>query len=138
MTINMSSMTLEENFEALMKNYQAVTSTNEELKNQKEELKSQNKYLQKLRSNIKQIQKVLESPSGSVHGDKEASNLVSSSSEEEPLRRVRRARRAPYNSNDFKIEIPKFEGRLDHDEFLEWLHTVERIFDYKDVPEERK
>jgi len=30
----------------------------------------------------------------------------------------------PSNSNGFKIEIPKFEDKLDLDEFLEWLHTV--------------
>ena len=28
------------------------------------------------------------------------------------------------NSNDFKVEIPEFEGTLDPNEFLEWLHTV--------------
>ena len=44
-SVNMSSVTLGEKFEALMKNYQVVTSTNEEWKNQKEELKIQNEYL---------------------------------------------------------------------------------------------
>jgi len=44
----------------------------------------------------------------------------------------------PTNSNDFRVEFPKFEGKLDPDEFLEWLHTVEQIFDYKEVPEEKK
>lgn len=87
---------------------------------------------------MKQKQKALESPSISVHGDEEASNLVSSSSEEEPLKRVKEARRALCNSNDFKVEIPEFEGKLDSDEFLEWLHTVERIFDYKDILEDNK
>jgi len=37
--------------------------------------------------------------------------------------------------NDFKVEIPKFEGKLDPDEFLEWLHTVEEVYDYKDIPD---
>ena len=78
---------------------------------------------------MKQKQKALEIPSGSVHGDEEASNSISSSSEEEPLRRVREARRAPCNSNDLKIEILEFEGKLDPDEFLKWVHTVERIFE---------
>jgi len=45
--------------------------------------------------------------------------LVSSSSEAEPLRRFREARIAPHNSNDFKVEIPEFEGKLYPDEFLE-------------------
>ena len=101
-----------------MKNYQAVTST--ELKNKKEELKSQNEYLRKqLRNDIKLKQKALESPFGFVHNDEEASNLLSSSSEEEPLRRVGEARRAPCNSNDLKVAIPEFKGKLDSDEFLE-------------------
>jgi len=38
----------------------------------------------------------------------------------------------------FKVKIPEFEGRLDPDEFLEWLQTVERVFEYKDVPEDKK
>jgi len=39
----MSSMTLEEMFEALVKNFEAMTSTDKELKNQKGESKSHNK-----------------------------------------------------------------------------------------------
>ena len=42
------------------------------------------------------------------------------------------------NSNDFRVEIPEYEGRLDPEDFLDWLHTVERVFEYKDVPEEKK
>ena len=37
-----------------------------------------------------------------------------------------------------KIEIPEFEGRLDLDEFHDWLHTVKRVFDYKDILEDKK
>ena len=89
-------------------------------------MEKQNEYLQKqLWDDMKQKQKALESPSASVHDEDEASNLNSSSSDEEPQRRVRGARRTPQNSNDFKVEIPKFEGKLDTNEFLEWLHTVE-------------
>jgi len=64
--------------------------------------------------------------------------MNSSSKEEEPLRTVRGGRRTPQNSNDFKVEIPEFEGKLDPDEFLEWLHTMERVFDYKDIPDDKK
>jgi len=35
-------------------------------------------------------------------------------------------------------DIPEFEGQLDPDSFLDWLRTVERVFDYKDVPDEKK
>jgi len=39
---------------------------------------------------------------------------------------------------DFKGEIPKFEGQLNLDDFLDWLNTVERAFEYKDVPDDKK
>ena len=39
---------------------------------------------------------------------------------------------------DFKVDIPEFEGKLDPDEFLDWLQTVERVFDFKDIPDEKK
>jgi len=42
------------------------------------------------------------------------------------------------NFKDFTVKIPKFEGKLHPDEFLDWLHTVEHIFDYKDIPEDKK
>ncbi|VFQ96437.1 unnamed protein product [Cuscuta campestris] len=38
-------------------------------------------------------------------------------------------------ANDFKVDI---EGKNDPDDFLVWLETVERVFDFKDVPEEKK
>ena len=58
--------------------------------------------------------------------------------DEEPRRTPCREWRPPTNSNDFRVELPGFEEKLDPDEFLEWLHTVERIFDYKEVPEDKK
>ena len=42
------------------------------------------------------------------------------------------------NSNDFKVEIPEFEGKLDPERFLDWLHAVECIFKYEDVPNSKK
>ena len=39
---------------------------------------------------------------------------------------------------DFKVEIPKFEGQLNSDEFIDWMNTVERVFEYKDVPNDKK
>jgi len=41
----------------------------------------------------------------------------SSNGEEEP-RRGQKERREPANSNNFRVEIPNFEGKLDLDEFL--------------------
>ena len=37
-----------------------------------------------------------------------------------------------------KIDIPEFEGRMHPDDFLDWLHTIERVFEYLEVPEEKK
>ncbi|KAL5760599.1 hypothetical protein ACOSQ2_019437 [Xanthoceras sorbifolium] len=37
-----------------------------------------------------------------------------------------------------KVEISEFEGKSQPDEFVEWLNTVDRIFDYQDVPENKK
>jgi len=36
------------------------------------------------------------------------------------------------------VDIPEFEGKLDLHELLDWLQTVERMFDYKDIPNEKK
>jgi hypothetical protein len=36
------------------------------------------------------------------------------------------------------VDIPGFEGRMQLDEFIDWLNTIERIFDYKDVPDHNK
>ena len=47
----------------------------------------------------------------------------------------RRQHRFPTRNqfNDFKVNIPKFEGCLQLDEFVDWLHTVERVFELKEI-----
>jgi len=105
------------------------------------EVTQQNEYLRKqLGNSLKQKQQILESPSGSVPDEvnEEAESQHSEFEDEEPRRTPRREWRPPTNSNDFRVKLPEFEGKLDPDEFLEWLHTVERIFDYKEVPEDKK
>ena len=54
------------------------------------------------------------------------------------MRMTRQSPRIEARANDFKIEIPEFEGKLDPEDLLDWLHTVERIFEYKDIPEDKK
>ena len=54
------------------------------------------------------------------------------------MRMARPKPRFQANTNGFKVEIPEFEGKLDPKEFLDWLHTVEHVFEYKDVPEDKK
>ena len=39
---------------------------------------------------------------------------------------------------DMKVDIPKFEEKMQLDDFIDWLTTVKRIFDFKDVLENRK
>nr|GEZ77328.1 hypothetical protein CTI12_AA617250 [Tanacetum cinerariifolium] len=41
-------------------------------------------------------------------------------------------------SNDIKLDIPEYDGKLDLDEFVEWLRTVELVFDYKQTTEDNK
>ena len=136
------SMSLEEKIEALTISYQTTAQTNAELVQKLQELDHQNEYLRKqLKQSMKQKQRILESPTGSNPDDLEE-DIESQHSgferEEEQRRTPRREWRTPSNPNDFRVELPEFEGKLDPDEFLEWLSTVERIFDYKEVPEDKK
>ena len=89
---------------------------------------------------MKQKQKVNEEPLQSDPRRQEQvfSHNVDSSNEDEPLRMGRPEQRIQANTNDFKVEIPEFKGKLDPEEFLDWLNTVERVFKYKDVPEDKK
>ena len=42
----------------------------------------------------------------------------------------------PYKwENQVKIELPEFNGSLNPDEFVDWMNTVERVFDYGEVSE---
>jgi len=71
--------------------------------------------------------------------DSEGSNPISDSSEEEFEQRSRRHQRPRERSyGDFKVYILEFEGQLVPDIFLDWLQTVERVFEYKDIPEGKK
>ncbi|KEH22650.1 Gag-Pol polyprotein/retrotransposon, putative [Medicago truncatula] len=37
-----------------------------------------------------------------------------------------------------KVDIPDFEGELQPNEFVDWLQAIERVFEYKEIPEEHK
>jgi len=82
----------------------------------------------------------MKSPFSSIHGDDGKSNsyLSSSSHEKEPHRSSRGGRRPLTNFDDFKVVIPEFVGKHDADEFIKWLNTVERIFEYKVVPNDKR
>ena len=36
------------------------------------------------------------------------------------------------------MDIPEFEGQLDPHHFLDWLQIVERVFEYKDISDDKK
>jgi len=68
---------------------------------------------------IKLKQRVLESPSELNHDDlSEAESQHSEFEGEAEPRTPRREWRPTSNSNNFRVDIPKFEGKLDPDEFL--------------------
>ena len=116
------------------------------LRAQNKEKEAQNDYLRKqLSESLKQKRRKLRSssssrPPGSAQWEEEEEEPLSngSSSEEASPRSHRRGRRHTTNFNDFKVDIPGFEGKLDPDDFIEWLQTVERIFDYKEIPDDKK
>nr|GEV03542.1 RNA-directed DNA polymerase, eukaryota, reverse transcriptase zinc-binding domain protein [Tanacetum cinerariifolium] len=49
-----------------------------------------------------------------------------------------RYRDDPIRSLGLKIEIPKFTGKVHPDDFIDWLSTVERVFDVRDIPDKVK
>nr|GEU29592.1 hypothetical protein [Tanacetum cinerariifolium] len=51
---------------------------------------------------------------------------------------VNRGSAGNWHPNDVKVDIPEYDGKLDPDEFVEWLCTVERVFDYKQTIEDNK
>ena len=75
---------------------------------------------------LKQTKTAMRSPLGSLREDEgeESSNSSGSSSDEDPHERSKGGRIPSTNSNDFRFEIPKFEGKLDPDKFVEWLNTI--------------
>ena len=74
------------------------------------------------------------------HSEEEGSSehTLRASSGEEDSREPRRRHGRRQTSMDFKVEIPEFEGQLNPDEFIDWLNTVERVFEYKDIPDDKK
>lgn len=37
---------------------------------------------------------------------------------------------------DIKVDIPEFKGGMRPDDFIDRLNTVERVFEYKEIPDE--
>ncbi|GJX19902.1 reverse transcriptase domain-containing protein [Tanacetum coccineum] len=49
-----------------------------------------------------------------------------------------RYRRCPIRSLGLKIEIPEFTGKVHLNDFIDWLSTVERVVDVRDIPDKLK
>ncbi|PWA43609.1 hypothetical protein CTI12_AA531400 [Artemisia annua] len=79
---------------------------------------------QKMQAMQEQIQELLISQN---HGEDSASSGS-----------VNRRGAGSWHPNDIKVDIPEYDGKLDPDEFVEWLRTVERVFDYKQTTEDNK
>ena len=47
-----------------------------------------------------------------------------------PRGRLYVERSEPRLDYNFKVEIPKFQGSLKSEDFVDWLNTIERVFDY--------
>jgi hypothetical protein len=54
------------------------------------------------------------------------------------LVREQRVRDKWHEEVGFKVEHPEFSGAMQAECFTDWLHRVERIFDYKEVPDSMK
>ena len=124
-----------------MKQNEFLASKIREDSQRNQEAQAQNEYLWKqLGSFLKQKQRLNEDTLQSEQRAREqvCNHDIDSSSEEEVPRMVRGEPRNEAKNNDFRVEVPEFEGKLDPEEFINWLHTVKRIFEYKDTPDDKK
>lgn len=51
-----------------------------------------------------------------------------------PRRRIHRRSR----DGDVRVDVPEYDGQSQDDAFLDWLYTVERIFEFKDYSDEKR
>ncbi|VFQ90422.1 unnamed protein product [Cuscuta campestris] len=105
--------------------------SNEELLASNAALKAQVEYLAK---QVAQLTKLKMSMVNTLEESEEDEEVRPEANSSNTTREENHERGA----TDFKVDIPTFEGKNGSDDFLEWLETVERVFDFKDVPEEKK
>ena len=130
-------MTLEEKFDTLIKNCEVIKATIEELKNNNAYLKYQ------LGDSMKQKRKALVSS--------RSSNSLSSAHAEEskkdshPFASKRILKEDQEEEEGTNLTLmtlglrsQSLKERLHPDEFLEWLHLMERVFDYKKILKDKK
>lgn len=93
--------------------------------------------MEEMRRQIQQLQETVNAQQAQLEAQHMQSDVDESSSESSSLR-SRRPQRQSFRDNDIKVDIPDFEGKLHPDEFVDWLQTVERVFEYKEILEEKK
>lgn len=59
-----------------------------------------------------------------------------------PFANQRNFQRHPHEDHvrtlGIKVEIPEFDGTAHPDDFIDWLSTVERVFDLREIPDHLK
>ena len=132
-------MSVEEKIEALSKNFEYLQARYDEKEAQNDYLRKQlDTFMKEKRRNLRSSSSSRRPGSTRLRKGEEEALSDESSNEDDSPRFPRREPRQHHNFNDFKVDIPEFEGRLDPDDFLEWIQTVERVFEYKEVPDEQK
>jgi len=92
---------------------------------------------EEMRRQIQQLQETVNAQQTQLEAKQMQSDVDESSSESSSLR-SHRPQRLSFRDNDIKVDIPDSEGKLHPDEFVDWLQTVERVFEYKEILEEKK
>ena len=59
-----------------------------------------------------------------------------SSDDSNAYQRRRTHRRS--RDGDVRVDVPEYDGQSQDDTFLDWLYTVERIFEFKDYSDEKR
>jgi hypothetical protein len=95
-----------------------------------QEMEEMRQQIQQLQETVNAQQALLEAQQRRFEDDISGSDSS--------LSRSSRSHRCQPRMNDIKIDIPDFEGELQPDEFVDWLHAIERVFEYKEIPEEHK
>jgi len=55
--------------------------------------------------------------------------------EDEPRNQNRRQRNWDYR---IKIDVHNFEGKLQPEQFIEWVEKIDQFFEWKEIPDNRK
>ena len=94
------------------------------------EMEELRRQIQQLQATVEIQQAQLEEQRRRLDGESDVSDSSSSGS--------RQPRRQQFWNSNIRVDIPDFEGQLQPDEFVDWLQTIERVFELKEVPEDQR